>query len=453
MNHPARALAVALVAICATTAASPAPSAPVTWQKYLPDQNTIDLQGAYPADFCNALFRDTEHLNFTLSPEIIADHRVITIRLTAPTPKIHAAGLAYLHTLGYLVKDSDGVLSVETIPAPIEPKPVEPKRRTEIYAPKFRTATYLMGQLRTIAPLAKFGGDTGALSAPPEFTKGEAGAQMASAAPTSAAGKFDRTADVLLYNSTEAEMQVIAETLPLLDKPEGELIVRATVYEVTTTKNDASAVALAASILSSKIGLAFNPTTILTNALTIQSTGGGNKAVISALNEDTRFHVLSSPVAHARSGTTASFTSGQEVPILSSVSYSGNSTTPVQSVSYRSAGVIFKVTPTKRESIIALDVHQELSNFISTTTGVNSSPTLNKREMDSSLSVTKGAIVLLGGLTEDTHSRDEAGLSFLPKWLDSKSANDGHSEIILMLQVDEDDNGRIGPALHMSSGQ
>nr|WP_244429777.1 type II and III secretion system protein [Escherichia coli] len=49
------------------------------------------------------------------------------------------------------------------------------------------------------------------------------------------------------------------------------------------------------------------------------------------------------------SGKNASFSSGQQVPVLGSVSY--NDGTPVQSVTYRDSGVIFKLPPWSRETV------------------------------------------------------------------------------------------------------
>ena len=149
MNRILRALTATLVSIGATTAASkptPAPNTPTV---------TIDLQNASPADFCQALFRDAEQVSYTLTPDIITDHRMIGIHLSAPAEQIHSAGLAYLKTLGYQVKETGGIFTVELIPPPVKPDPPPKPRRTEIYSPKFRDASYLYpDSLRVRKPLA-----------------------------------------------------------------------------------------------------------------------------------------------------------------------------------------------------------------------------------------------------------------------------------------------------------
>ena len=50
------------------------------------------------------------------------------------------------------------------------------------------------------------------------------------------------------------------------------------------------------------------------------------------------------------------------------------------------------------QSIIDLDISQEISSFVVTTTGVNGSPTLQNRSLTSSLSLKSGDMIAIGGL-------------------------------------------------------
>lgn len=101
-------------------------------------------------------------------------------------------------------------------------------------------------------------------------------------------------------------------------------------------------------------------------------------------------------------GNQGRFSVGSDVPVLSSVTYKDNA--PVQSVEYRSSGVIFTVKPLITREIIALDVTQQLSNFAKTETGVNNSPTLIKREISTNVNLQDGDIIVLGGLAENKDS-------------------------------------------------
>lgn len=411
----------------------------------------IALDGVTVADVAVAVFRDVEGAPYTLAPEVYGDKRLVSVRLSGPMPDLHKAAVRFFDAMGFAVDQRGGVWIVGPKP---EPKVPDEPRFNVVYRPQYREVAYLMDQIRPLIPGGRFSGDRGvkspmsspiattttatgtAMSNPGGLSSAPSSMQVSAVTPTSALGQIDRTYDTMVFNGTKAECDLLRDLLPQLDVPEGDLVVRATVYEVTTDRSDGSALQLAAKVLGGRLNVQFGPASAIGNAVSVNV--GGIDAVLSALDQDNRFKSLSSPVAHARSGTTAQFTSGQDVPVLGAVSYAGPAgATPVQSVQYRSSGVIFKVTPTLRQRVIAIDVDQELSNFVATTTGVNDSPTLVKRAMTSSLSVQSGDVVLLGGLTEDKRSDAKQGLFVLPDWLNSKTADDARTEIILVLQVSE----------------
>jgi type II secretory pathway component GspD/PulD (secretin) len=70
-----------------------------------------------------------------------------------------------------------------------------------------------------------------------------------------------------------------------------------------------------------------------------------------------------------------------------------------------------------------------------TTTGVNNSPTLNKREITTQITAKDGDLIVLGGLDEDKSGNDSSGISFLPDWMRSKGSETTKTQILLILQV------------------
>ena len=108
----------------------------------------------------------------------------------------------------------------------------------------------------------------------------------------------------------------------------------------------------------------------------------------------------------------------------------------MQSVTYRSSGIIFEITPEVLDGVINLSVRQELSNFAETTSGVNNSPTLVKREIKTNISANSAELIVLGGLIENKNTASTAGLSFLPAFLSAKSNSNDKTEIILSLYVE-----------------
>lgn len=203
------------------------------------------------------------------------------------------------------------------------------------------------------------------------------------------------------------------------------------IYEVQTGRSEGSGLALAAKLLSGRFGVSVGSSSSMGNYISFSS--GTLNAMYELFRTDNRFKVVSAPQLRMDSGKEATFSVGEQVPVLGSVSYEDGKA--VQSVTYRDSGVIFKVKPVITSSRISLNVNQQLSNFVKTDTGVNDSPTLLKREVDTSLTLKDGDIVLLGGLAENKDSQANTGLSFLPKSWSQKSDEKSRTDMVILLQV------------------
>lgn len=105
-----------------------------------------------------------------------------------------------------------------------------------------------------------------------------------------------------------------------------------------------------------------------------------------------------------------------------------------QSIEYRSAGTIFEVSPRVRDKSVDVDLFQQISTFVATQTGVNGSPTLNKREIRTSLTVEDGEILVIGGLNDVKEDASKSGLWFLP-FATSKSSSSSNTELLVILEV------------------
>jgi type II secretory pathway component GspD/PulD (secretin) len=248
----------------------------------------------------------------------------------------------------------------------------------------------------------------------------------------SAADMMDQSADVLLFSGTEKEIDKLKKMLPQVDFQLGEVVVRGVVYEVSTTDKEGSAFGVVASLVGGNLKAGLGSLDSVGSFLRFKDTT--LDAVYSMLSQDSRFKVMSSPSLRIRSGAQGTFSVGQDVPVLGSVSYTGNGQA-VQSVEYRSSGVLFNIMPTVRESVIDLNIDQQLSNFAQTTTGVNNSPTLTKRALKTSVGLQDGDLIVLGGLTENKQSDTRDGPSFLPRFLHTTGNDNSRSEILLVLQV------------------
>ncbi|MCK7575710.1 MAG: type II secretion system secretin GspD [Chromatiales bacterium] len=136
------------------------------------------------------------------------------------------------------------------------------------------------------------------------------------------------------------------------------------------------------------------------------------RATLSALAGDNLLNVLSSPSVMVMDNQTAKIQVGREVPIATS-KQDGTSTTDrtYTTISYKDTGVILTVKPRVTPGgLVQLEIEQEVSTvFEENASGLNS-PSFKKRTITSSVAVRSNQAVVLGGLIEDTRSDGKQGI-------------------------------------------
>lgn len=358
---------------------------------------------------------------YILEDEVLKEERLISLDMRAVTKvELRNAFNLLLESYGYKSFRSGGVYFL-----------VKAEKHNQkdffVYAPKYRDASYLTGILGKLFTGFANARQMGGL--PPL-----AGINSKSA-DTGVNSLFDKSSDLLVYQGTKLEIERLEQALMMIDKPSIDVLVKGVVYEVSKDDKEGSAVSLALTILNGKFGLSGGDTAKLGNMAKLSLAGGiGLDAAISVFATDNRFKSVSTPSIRVRSGENAHFASGASVPIRSSSSVDrfGN---PVSTVDYKPSGIIFDIKPKVRESVIDLDVSQQLSSFTLTTTSGIDSPSLLKREVSTSVSVQSGELIVLGGLEELKENVSRSGLPFLPDWMTSKGGTKSNTEILLVLQV------------------
>jgi general secretion pathway protein D len=205
-----------------------------------------------------------------------------------------------------------------------------------------------------------------------------------------------------------------------LDRPARTVLIEATVAEVRLTNDESLGIEWAFSRTNSNgtvLGSTIGGTGLPTGGVNIQFLDLPSiRVVLNALATNNKARILSSPRLVARNGETATIQVGQEVPIVTSqqTNAATGNTGVLQTIQYRSTGVILKVRPVIHAGgRVELDVSQEVSAAQSTTTGVNNSPTFLTRKVESKLSLADGATVLLGGLIGQQDSKGSSGVPLL----------------------------------------
>lgn len=382
---------------------------------------SFDLVGISVSQAIGLMYAEVLKVDYVIDPEVLGDQRMVTFRYKQKDGAIRPFVVEFLRALGYTIETRRGIDFISKV------KPerlVEAAEVVKVYRPNFRSVDFIS---RTLSPLFK-----GRFTVNRAVATAPGAAQSKDAPSGSAAATISQDSDVLVFTGAQAEVDKLTLLLPQVDFQVGEVVVRGVVYEVTTSEKEGSAFGLLASLLGGKLTAGMGTTNALGSFLRFQNTA--IEAVYSMLSQDSRFKVMSSPSLRIRSGAEGSFSVGQDVPVLAAVSYPANGQ-PVQSVEYRSSGVLFNIVPTVREGVIDLNIDQQLSNFAQTTTGVNNSPTLTKRALKTSVGMQDGDLIVLGGLTENKESDTRDGPGFMPRFFHTTGKDNSRSEILLVLQV------------------
>lgn len=234
----------------------------------------------------------------------------------------------------------------------------------------------------------------------------------------------DGNSNSLIFNTSAENYSQLITLLNALDQPSKAALIEVTVAEVRLTDDFSFGVewllkesGVGSSTVVSTIGGLGLGTAGLT--LTRIANSGDVRLVLNAMASSNRATILSSPRVLARNGETARIQVGQEVPIITSQqstidASTGNGAGVLQTVQYRNTGVILSVKPSIFSGDrIDLDVKQEVSAAQETKTGVNNSPTILTRNVDTKLTLENGSTVLLGGLIANDRAAGNTGIPWL----------------------------------------
>jgi len=338
----------------------------------------------------------------------------------------------------------------------------------------------------TIAPLLAIidqgigtGGTGGAAPAPAAPPPAVApappgGASAGIAAPTPAPSATPRAAsaaqriivdpgrNAIIFKGSAEEFSQIRALLESLDQPVREALIEVTVAEMRLT--DTLNLGIEWAIRNAGLdGSKFNFGTL--GGLGIGSSGfnftvlndaGATRAVLNAFARDERFSILSSPRLLTKSGSEARIQVGSEVPILTSQQSAqtpiGGNPSIIQSIQYRSTGVLLNVKPVIHAGDrIDLEVSQEVSEATANNTSAISSPIISNRKVQTNLTLKDGATVMLGGLISENRDLTDTGIPVLKDLpglgplFKTQSTGNRKTELIILITpyiIDSDEQAR-----------
>ena len=241
----------------------------------------------------------------------------------------------------------------------------------------------------------------------------------------------DETNNALVILATPREYAVIQDALHQLDVAPLQVLLEAAIAEVTLNKStqfgfqyfyqpNSTLNSISTLTLTNAATLAAPPAAPLLASLPgfsyMFSNGNSLNVVLSALASVTHVEVLSAPEVLVLNNQTAKLQVGDQVPIITATSTSTIDTNApqVNSVQYLSTGVILQVTPrVNKGGQVMMDIDQEVAEPLTTTSSSINSPTIQQREITSSVSVADGETIALGGLFSNQVTKSKSGIPLL----------------------------------------
>jgi general secretion pathway protein D len=242
------------------------------------------------------------------------------------------------------------------------------------------------------------------------------------------------TNSLLVFASAE-NYRIVEQTIRQLDQPQAQVGIDATIAEVTLNNNLSYGVQFflqnnnlsVSNVPTSPPGALSTTVNGVANAFLNRAFPGFNfligpeaqpKVILDALHSVTDVKILSNPSLVVIDNQVATLLVGDEIPVSTGTGNVLNSATStnntiVNSIDYRSTGIILRVIPrVSPNGNVRLDVEQEISQATNATANTLT-PTVSQRKVKSSVSVANGQTVLLAGLIQEKNELDRGGIPLL----------------------------------------
>lgn len=227
--------------------------------------------------------------------------------------------------------------------------------------------------------------------------------------------------NALMVRSTYSDFKRINDVIRVLDTPQAQVVIEATIVEVTI--NDALQYGVQAFLETNGVSLRSSRTISATDSggagfSAILGKDKNRQLVLSALQSATNVKVISSPYLTVTNGSLGRLAVGDQIPyvIASQTSNSGGDVVVTQEVQAKDVGVILEVEPTISPSNgVTLDISQEISSAASIDTAAGANPVVSQRSVRSQVNVQSGDTILLGGLIQERSENNESGVPVLRK--------------------------------------
>jgi general secretion pathway protein D len=242
----------------------------------------------------------------------------------------------------------------------------------------------------------------------------------------------DGRSNALVFFTTGPRYESLLPLIRRLDVPPRQILLEATIAEVSLTGEFANGVEFAFTQFR-------DPNPLSDDGPSVRFSGGtdGRLGLTSsglALNfissvtdqvrlrlsaSDGKINVLSRPSLVVRDGSTASISVGNDVPTVGATASDPiESQRQVTTVLYRKTGLELNVTPSvNAQGLVVMEIDQRISNSVPGASGVQGAPVFFERSVKSEIVSNSGQTVMLAGLISESSSDSTSsvpGISRLP---------------------------------------
>ncbi|MCZ8334907.1 MAG: type II secretion system secretin GspD [Rhodobacteraceae bacterium] len=254
----------------------------------------------------------------------------------------------------------------------------------------------------------------------------------------------DDARNALVVRAPRAQHAEIEGLLRELDSPARQVLLEATIAEVTL--NDRLDIGTRWFFENGNFDFRSSDQAgaIVGNDTGFTAVFGSNSAnvALSALAAVTDVKVISAPTLMVIDNKEGVLQIGDQVPIVTSQSQDQTADAPILTqVEYRDTGIILRVRPRiGNGGRVTLDISQEVSDVAETDTSGIDSPTIRQRKVQTSVALTDGQTLALGGLVQesDNLTRSEVpGLGRVPvvgNLFRSKDSRRGRTELLILIR-------------------
>lgn len=234
----------------------------------------------------------------------------------------------------------------------------------------------------------------------------------------------DELNNAILVWGTRAEYDKIEATLKRLDLPPTQVLIEATIVEVTL--NDTLNYGVQWAFTDSRDGTNYNGVGNISGLASgalggvtqgfsyLLRNGSNTRAVLQALSDKSQLKVISSPSLMVLDNHTAAITVGNQQPIRTAIISNDTTTTTADTIQYKDTGVGLTVTPSVNSgNLVTMQVDQTVTEVGDPVGSANDQPAFLQRQISSKVAVRSGESIVLGGLIRDNSTTGKTGVPLL----------------------------------------